>query len=82
MPEMLPGNSLSAESLKHVHPYTFVYTGILRPNRLDVHQLPTTISLPNVCKSPGRVVWGVATQFYVGEDLRFTEEGMGIKPAP
>jgi hypothetical protein len=40
------------------------------------------ISLPDIRESKGRVVRGFVTQFYVREDSRFKEEGVGIKPEP
>jgi hypothetical protein len=39
-------------------------------------------SLPNIRESSGHVVWGFVAKFYTGEDLRFAEEGMGVKSEP
>jgi hypothetical protein len=40
------------------------------------------ISLPYIREPKGRIVRGSITQFYAREDLRFEEEGMGVKPKP
>ena len=40
------------------------------------------ISLPDIRNSSELVVRGFVTQFHVGEDVRFTEESVGIKSEP
>ena len=52
------------------------------PNHFDTNRLPTIISLPDIRNPKVRVAWGFIIQFYVGEDSRFTEEGVGIESGP
>jgi hypothetical protein len=40
------------------------------------------ISLPDIHESSIHVVWAFIAKFYIREDLRFTEEGMGIQSEP
>ena len=40
------------------------------------------IPLPDVREPVAQAVRGFVTQLYAREDLRFTEEGVGIKPEP
>jgi hypothetical protein len=55
---------------------------IMCANCLYAHQHSMIASLPNIRESSGHVVWGFVAKFYTGEDLRFAEEGMGVKSEP
>jgi hypothetical protein len=37
------------------------------------------VSLPNIRESSSHVVRGFIAKFYIGEDSRFAEEGVGVK---
>jgi hypothetical protein len=41
-----------------------------------------TSSLPDIREPSGHVVRGFIEKFYVREDSRFKEEGVGMKPEP
>ena len=60
--------------------FDFLQNGrTMRANCLYAHQLPMIVSLPNIRESSGHVVRGFITKFCAREDLRFAEEGVGVK---
>lgn len=52
---------------------------VLCSNCFDAYRLPMITSFPGIPKSTELAMWRFVTQFYIGEYLRFTEEGIGIK---
>jgi hypothetical protein len=52
------------------------------PKYLDAYQLAKITSPPDIRNSKGCVAQGYIILFYIREDARFKEEGVGIKSEP
>jgi len=78
-------SALSLTLIKKGATYIFYFPQHVRspcPNYLDRYLVPPMISLPNFYQSKGLEARRLITQFYIGKDLRSTEEGVDIKSTP